>query len=331
MSRAPHRFRHWLVEYKDEVLGGEIPRTRYVRVCDGSEPEPTDGSIHVVGLDRRYRHLLRALPLGGAAAMHQRPDGQLALTARLLDAAPWLEQPIQLIDRQLRFQLWAGRPWIWFKPMLLVGPPGCGKSHLARLIAEQCGAGHASLDFAGTSDNRTLEGTARGWTNAQPCFPAITINRTRSANPIIAIEELDKAGGSRRHGNPLATLLTMIERSTAAVFFDKCLMAPVDLSHVNWIMTANSAHALPAPLRSRLTILEVTGPGPEHFEQLLANLVRSLAAQLELAQAMLPTLEPEVVALLRSRFLRHRSVRRTAADLEAVVAAVIRSAPRRLH
>ena len=165
----------------------------------------------------------------------------------------------------------------------------------------------------------------------QPCFPAITINRTRSANPIITIEEIDKAGGGRRNGDPVATLLSMIERSTAAVFFDKCLMARIDLGHVNWIMTANSADALPGPLRSRLTIIEVTGPGPEHFDQLLANLVRALAAQLELLPAMLPTIEPELVELLRSRFLRHRSVRRTAAELEAAMATLVRFEPRRLH
>lgn len=331
MSRSDHRLRHWVAELRSGPLEFGIPRTSYVRVCAAIEPEPTDGSTHVVGLEKRYRHLLRELPLGGADAMRQRPDGQLALTATLMEAAPWLERPIQLIDRQLRFQLWAGRPWVRFKPMLLVGPPGCGKSHLARVIAEQCGVGHASLDLAGVSDNRTLEGTARGWTNAQPCFPAITINRTRSANPIIALEEVDKAGGSSRNGNSLSTLLTMIEASTARRFFDKCLMAPVDLSHVNWIMTAYRADRLPGPLRSRLSIVEVTGPGPEHFDQLLAGLVRSLAAQLELAPAMLPTLEPEMVDLLRTRFLRHRSVRRTVAELEAVMATAIRFNPRRLH
>lgn len=139
MSRDRHWLRDALAADALLPLRTGIPRTRYVRVCARFEPEPTDGSIHVTGLDRRYRHLLRPLPLNGADAMRERADGQLALTATLLDAVPWLERPIQLIDRQLRFQLWAGRPWLRFKPLLLVGPPECGKSHLARLIARHAG------------------------------------------------------------------------------------------------------------------------------------------------------------------------------------------------
>ena len=154
---------------------------------------------------------------------------------------------------------------------------------------------------------------------------------TRCANPVIALEEVDKAGGSARNGNLLATLLTMVEASTAKGYFDKCLMAPIDLSHVNWLLTANSAHRLPKPLLSRLTVIEVGGPEPTHFEQLLVNLVRGLAAQWELTPATLPDIPAEAIELLRRRFARHRSVRRAAAELEAIMAALIRLAPRRPH
>lgn len=148
---------------------------------------------------------------------------------------------------------------------------------------------------------------------------------------MIGLDEIDKAGRSARNGDPLATLLTMIERSSAAAHFDKCLMAPVDLSHVSWIMTANSADRLPAPLRSRLTVIEVAGLTLAQFDQLVVGLVRTLAAELQLHPAMLPTLAPELVDFLRARFARHRSVRRTAAELEVAVAAMIRMEPRRPH
>lgn len=306
-----------------------IPTTAYRRCCERIEPEPTDGSLIRTNIEDRFAALAQDLPLAGGTAMGQHHDGTLSLTRHLRDEAPWLAEPIDLIDRQLRAALWAGRPWITFRPLLLVGPPGCGKSHLARLLAGRAGTGHAVLDLAGASDNRTLEGTARGWTTAQPCFAAVTINQARTANPILCIEEIDKAGGSRRNGDPLATILTMIERSTARSFFDKCLMAPVDLSHVNWIMTANDASRLPAPLRSRLDIVHVAGPEPKHFDQLLGNLVRDLARGWELPTMMLPDFEPDVVAYLRDRFTRHRSVRRAAADVEATIAALIQYQSRR--
>ena len=76
-------------------------------------------------------------------------------------------------------------------------------------------------------------------------------------------------------------------------------------------------------------MIEVGGPEPRHFDQLLVNLVRGLAAQWEFAPAMLPDLLPEAVALLRRRFDRHRSVRRAAAELEVMMAALIRTTPRR--
>lgn len=308
-----------------------IPKIAYVTLCMGIEPEPNDGSILVTGLQQRFAMLTTDLPQAGGDALTPTRDGTLSLTRLLHQEAPWLGAAIDRIDAQLRLQLWAGRPWVAFRPLLLVGPPGCGKSHLARLIANHAGTGFATLDLAGTSDNRTLEGTARGWTSAQPCFPAVLINRSATANPIIYLEEIDKAGGSSGNGDPLATLLTMIEPSTARGFFDKCLLAPLDLSHVNWIMTANDPSRLPTPLKSRLDIVELTGPGPEHFDGILTNLLRDLATKWGVQVAMLPTIDAEIEDMLRRRFARHRSVRDLMRSLESVLAVLIRAVPRPIH
>lgn len=316
---------------KDAVDRLTIPRVAYVTVCNRIEPEPNDGSIFVTGLQHRFATLTIDLPLAGGDGLAPTTGGTLSLTRVLYQEAPWLSPAIDRIDAQLRLQLWAGRPWVAFRPLLLVGPPGCGKSHLARLIANSARTGGATLDLAGTSDNRTLEGTARGWTSAQPCFPAVVINRTATANPVICLEEIDKAGGSSRTGDPLATLLTMIEPSTARAYFDKCLLAPIDLSHVNWIMTANDAGRLPAPLRSRLDIVALTRPEPEHFDAILTNLLRDLATRWGVTTEMLPVIDADIETVLRRRFAGHRSVRGLMRSLETVLAVLIRTAPRLTH
>ena len=184
--------------------------------------ESSDSLPGLPSIAKQYHGLTMELPLAGGHAMRE-IGGELDIIRYLRSRSPWLEPAISVLDRQLRLQLWSGRPWISFRPMFLVGPPGSGKSHLAALLAGQIGCGHSVLDFAGISDSRTIEGTARGYTTSQPCFPAIVMHQHQTANPVLIVEEVDKAGGSKRNGDPLAVLLTMAERSTARTYFDKCL------------------------------------------------------------------------------------------------------------
>lgn len=216
-----------------------MPTTEFVRPCERIERETKefDGAPTIA---ERFAALTTDLSLAGAAAMRTVANGQLAMTAHLRAQAPWYADAIALLDQQWRLQLWLGRPWIRFRPLLLVGPPGCGKSHLGRMIAQRAGTGYSILSLAGVADSTSVEGTPRGFTNTTPCFPALAMVQHLTANPIVVIEEVDKAGVGSRHGDPVASLLTLTEPGTARLYWDRCLMAPCDLSHVNWIMTANS-------------------------------------------------------------------------------------------
>lgn len=304
----------------------EIPSQRRVLVCESITPGGEKCEWRA-----SYGGLMRPMVLAGGDHMRTDDLGAVLLTERLRRHAPWLEPAIAAIERQLVLQNWAGRPWIAWRPLYLVGPPGTGKSYLARKIAELAGTGHGVIDLAGMSDNRLLEGTPRGYSTAQPCWPAMVIEQKRCANPVLVVDEIDKAGGSERNGRPLDTLLCMIERETARDYFDPCLLAPVDLSHVCWIFAGNTAETLPAPLRSRLEIIRIEPPDAEHYDGLVTTMLVDLARRWDLPPAAMPDIPAHANRILREMFARTRSVRRLQRHLEGVIAGLVPSHPQSVH
>ena len=300
---------------------GPLYSTATLRPCFRIEPER--GDVVTVGLQDMYAALTTELPLIGAAAMAPTSAGGVELCDRLRADLPWMATAIDLIERQLRVSTWAGRPWISFRPICLSGPPGSGKSHLAREIGRVAGVGNAALDLGAMHDAAALVATSRGWTNTKPCWPAQMMNAFRVANPVLVLDEIEKAGGSRRNGDPLSALLGMLEPSTARTYFDTCLMCEVDLSQVCWICTANDASALPAPLASRMDVVEVGLPGPEHFDAILGALLAGMARRWGVPVATLPELPRRAEETLRDVFARRRSIRMLKRQVEDVVGALV--------
>lgn len=144
-----------------------------------------------------------------------------------------------------------------------------------------------------------------------------------TANPMLLLDELDKAGGSERHGHVHHALLSMLEPASAGSWYDQCLLAPCDLSQVSWIACANNLDPIPAALRSRFRVVTMPPPEPEHFDAVLASVIAGMAAGWEVAPAMLPDLPGRARQLLRERFARDRSVRMLARNARALIGAVL--------
>lgn len=290
-------------------------------------PAGTDGD----GIQHMYKALTLPLELKGAPVLRHDVDSEPLLVTLLRREFPWCTEFLDALALQLRIASAVGRPWLAMKPMVLVGPPGIGKTRLARRICELSGVGFAQLSVAGSTDNRTLAGTARGWAATQPNLPILTIHRTRSANPLIVIDEVDKVSDDRRNGNVLDTLLAMLEPETSRRFFDECLLTECNLSYVNWLLTANSADTLPPVLRSRLQLINMEPPGEQHFDALLASIIADTAREWQISELELPLLAPAVVDGLRRGFANTNSVRRFASAVKAVMALSVGQAPRRVQ
>lgn len=192
----------------------------------------------------------------------------------LLAEYPHATSAIDLMLRDLR----DGQPVRW-KPILLSGPAGSGKTRLVRRIADLLSLSVYRIDGAGSTDAVNFGGTSKAWSNTMPCAPARAICQARIGNPILLVDEADKAGTSQHNGRLANAILPFLEKETSSRYRDASLDAELDLSWVNHIATSNSVEDLPAPLRDRYRIVKVPSPRLVDLPALAANVVRELAAE----------------------------------------------------
>ena len=227
---------------------------------------------------RRIVALMNAQSEGGHLTEDQVKRLQLATTTPKLVPVPDINAPDEIIDQlhsefpwmtpatdavwqALRLSASRGDQGVRIPPLLLAGPPGIGKTTWARRLGSLIGVPTGIIEATSEPASFALVGMQKGWTTAASGKPMDLILRTQVANPIFIIDEVEKAGRAMSQNGGAydlaSSLLPLLERESSKVWQCPYFQLPFDMSWISWILTANDASLLPAPLRSRVTVIDL--------------------------------------------------------------------------
>jgi hypothetical protein len=214
--------------------------------------------------------------------------------SKLVQEFPWFDTVVERLETEQLLRARSKHAWHQMRPLLLNGPPGIGKSAFVRAYSKAIGLPSLYVSLGGEVDARGIAGTARGWGSTTPSIIVQAMTNHECANPIVFVDELEKAGGSRRNGDVKATLLAMLERDTARNWFDPCLQAPIDLSHINWIAGTNTLDGIPDALLSRFDVVQCEAPTVEDWPIIRTNMLRNIADGLGIDVCDLPKIDAAI-------------------------------------
>ena len=178
--------------------------------------------------------------------------------ANLYDRLPNFTEALDDVRRHVALAQ-DSRDGLEVTPMLLLGPPGIGKTHFARQLADLLGTGMNLLPMSSMTAGWLLSGSSSQWKGARPGKVFEALVEGEYANPVIVVDEIDKASGDAQY-DPLGALYSLLEHDTAQSFTDEFAEVAIDASQVIWITTANDSRGIPDPILNRMNVFEVQAP-----------------------------------------------------------------------
>ncbi|MBV8629235.1 MAG: AAA family ATPase [Paraburkholderia sp.] len=197
----------------------------------------------------------------------------------LIGALPNFSEPLDDVRRQVALCL-ETEDRLELMPILLLGDPGIGKTHFAKQLSRLLGTSYHYVAMSSLTAGWILSGASSQWKNAKPGKVFDALVHGSYANPVIAVDEIDKATGDSQY-DPLGALYALLEHDTAQTFIDEFAEIPINAGHVIWIATANDERGIPEPILNRMNVYEIPPPdreGARRIAQSIYDEIRSAHA-----------------------------------------------------
>ena len=308
-------------EYREKIEKLGLPEESASKLRKETERlAKMSGSSAEAGVIRTYLDTVLELPWKTST----RPRHDLERAQKILDRDHYGLEKVK--ERILEFMaVKTLAPDLKGQVLCLVGPPGVGKTSIARSIAEAMNRKYTRMSLGGVRDEADIRGHRKTYIGAMPGRIIAALRQAGSRNPLILLDEIDKMGNDFR-GDPASAMLEVLDTEQNNAFRDHYIEIPFDLSDVLFVTTANDLSTVPRPLLDRMEFIELSSYTAEEklhiaHDHLLPKLIKKHG--LKGTQLIVPE---ETLSAVISGYTREAGVRR----LEQVIAKLCRKAAKKI-
>ena len=227
--------------------------------------------------DDRWRYgqskILEAIKLGSRRSLAKAPTSDEF--KKLKESFPNFAEAINVIEGAAALSRLSPEGYLQIPPLLLLGPPGVGKTAFVQAFGKIAGLPFNRLDIGTSSTGSILAGLSLDWGTGRTGQIFNLLTESEYANPIIMLDEIDKSRGN--YNAPVEpVLLSLLEPESAICFRDEAISLPINTSHIIWIATANYIDQISGPLLSRFTVINIQQSSPEQSKHVIQSIYRKI-------------------------------------------------------